>query len=134
MPTMANITIKAADTTTDKTYTGTQGAGADGEAALWRLSGVGDSPSHYPTLEVKSKWNTQKTARRIEGLFKYPHIALNSDTGLYEIRNVPVGSYSCSVPMAVPTDVMAEFAAQFAGLLYSTLLQQCNKTGFAPRG
>jgi hypothetical protein len=134
MPAMANITVKAADTTTDKVYSTIQGSGADGEPALWRLPGVGDSPMHHPTLEVKSKWNAQKNARRVEGLFKYPHIALNSDTGLYEVRNVPVGSYSWSTPMAVPVDVMAEAAYQFAGLLFSSLLVQVNKTGFSPRG
>lgn len=134
MPTMANIVVKAADLTTDKTYTAVQGAGADGEPAFWRLSGVGDSPAHYPQFECKSKWNQQKTARRVEGLFKYPHIALNSDTGLYEIRSVPVFSFSGGVPSNVPLDVMAEVATQFGGLLYSSLMIQCNKNGYAPRG
>lgn len=134
MPTMANIVVKKADLTTDVTYTAVQGAGADGESAFWRQTGVGDSPAHYPSFELKSKWNQQKTARRIEGLFKFPHIVLNSNTGLYEIRNVVVFSHSGGVPTAVPLDVMAEAATQYAGLLISTLGIQCHKNGFAPRG
>lgn len=134
MPTITNLVVKAADLTTDKTYTAVQGAGGDGEPAFWRQTGVGDSPAHYPTLELSSRWNQQKSARRVQGLFKFPHVVLNSTTGLYEIRNVVPWSFSGSVPNAVPIDVMSEAVTQFAGLLYSAHLIQCNKNGYAPRG
>lgn len=132
MPAMADITVKKNDGTTDVVYYEANPAGSDGIPALWRNSSVGSAPAHYPSLELKSRWNGQKTARRVDFAFMYPQIATDSTTGLVSVVNRAIATGSVAIPTNMPLTDLAEFSAQFGNLMSSTLIKACNKNGFAP--
>jgi len=111
MPTMANITVKKSDGTTDVTFSALQGSSGDGVAAVWRCESVGTAAGHKPSVTMTSRWNGPRTARRVDASFMYPQIATDTATGLTSVVNkVPV-TISAVVPVAVPDTVVAESIA-----------------------
>lgn len=132
MPSMANITIKKNDGTTDIVWTAACPSSGDGVPAIWRSETVGTAPAHYPTFELRSRYNGQKTARRMDANFVYPQTATDSTTSLTTVVNrVPI-QISAAIPTNVPAAVIAEAISQAANLLASTLVKDSMKAGFAP--
>lgn len=132
MPTMANIVIKKSDGTTDVTYTAVVPSAGDSSPAIWQSQGVGTAALHYPTLEMKSRFNGAKTARRVDWIYVYPQIATDSTTSLTSVVNRMVHSGSSVVPTACPSTYTAEFAAQCPNLLASTLVKSVFSSGYTP--
>lgn len=132
MPAMANIVVKKGDTTTDVTYTQVVPSAGDSSPAIWQSQGVGTAALHYPTLEVKSRFNGAKTARRVDYIYVYPQIATDSTTTLTSVVNKMVASGSFVVPTACPSTYAQEFAHQGTNLLASTLMKSVIKDGYAP--
>lgn len=130
MPQIANITVKAANGTTDVVYSAMTPSSGDTTPALWRAEGSGASASLRPTLSLLSKWNGPKTARRVTGNFQYPQTA-TVDGVETVINRVPV-EFSFLIPQAVPDTVIAEAVAQAANLINSTLVKDSIKAGFSP--
>lgn len=132
MPSMANITVKKNDGTTDIVWTAVCPSSGDGVPAIWRSETVGSAPAHYPALEMRTRYNGQKTARRVDFNFVYPQTATDSTTSLVSVVNrVPI-QLSAAIPMNVPATVIAEAVSQAANLLASTLVKDAMKAGFAP--
>lgn len=132
MPSMANLTVKKADGTTDITYSVLQPSSGDGVAAVWRSETVGSAAGHKPVAQVTSRWNGPRTARRVDFSFSYPQIYTDANTGLTSVSNkVPV-TCSVVVPTSVPDSVISEAIAQAINILDSTLLVDCFKAGYAP--
>jgi len=129
---MANIVIKKADGTTDITYTAVVPSAGDSSPAIWQCQSVGTAAMHYPSLEVKSRWNGQKTARRVDFVYVYPQIATDTTTSLTSVVNRMVLNGSFLVPTAVPTATAAEWAAQGPNLLASALLKSVWNPGYSP--
>lgn len=132
MASLANITVKKNDGTTDIVWTGVCPSSGDGVPALWRSETVGSAPGHKPTLELSTRYNGARTARRIDGKFIYPQIATDSTTGLTTVVNRVVANISMAVPDACPTTDINEAVSQMFNLLVSTLVKDSFKTGFAP--
>lgn len=132
MASQANITVKKNDGTTDIVWTGTYGAAGENAPALWRSETVGSAPGHKPNLELKTRWNGPKTARRVEANFVYPQIATDSTTGLTTVVNVIPISVSAAIPNACPSTDINEAVSQCFNLLVATLVKDSFKTGFAP--
>lgn len=132
MPSQANITVKKYDGTTDVIYNAINPAGGDGQVAMWRNQTVGSAPAHYPTLEVKSKWNGQKTARRTDWIYVYPQIATDSTTGLVTVVNKAIWILSAVVPMGMPLADTNEAAAQFGNIMADASVKTICRSGFAP--
>lgn len=130
MPQIANITVKAANGTTDVVYTAMTPSSGDTTPAFWRAEGSGASASLRATFQLSSKWNGPKTARRVTGAFQYPQTA-TVDGVETVINRVPV-EFSFLVPQAVPDTLIAEAVAQAANLIKATLIQDSIKSGFAP--
>lgn len=132
MPSMANITVKKNDGTTDIVWTAACPSSGDGVAAIWRSETVGSAPAHYPTFELRSRYNGQKTARRMDGVFVYPETATDSTTSLVSVVNRIPFQFTAAIPQGTPSAVINEAVSQFANLLASTLIKDANKAGFAP--
>lgn len=132
MPSMANITVKKNDGTTDIVWTGVCPSSGDGVAAIWRSETVGSAPAHYPKFELRSKYNGQRTARRMDVNYVYPQTATDSTTSLTEVVNRIPFQLTAAIPEGVPATVIAEAVSQFANLLASTLMKDSFKAGFAP--
>lgn len=132
MPSMANITVKKNDGTTDIVWTGVCPSSGDGVPAIWRSETVGSAPMHYPTLEVRSRFNGQKTARRVDSNFVYPQIATDTTTSLVSVVNRATFQSSAAIPMGMPAADIAEAVSQYANLLTAALIKDTHKSGFAP--
>lgn len=132
MPSMADIVVKKNDGTTNVTFAALNPSSGDTVPALWRQDGMATQADLRSTFQLRSQWNGNRTARRVEGTFQYPHVSTDSTTGLTSVvARVPI-SITITVPANVPDTVVAEAISQHANLLSSTLVKDCCKVGFAP--
>lgn len=132
MPSMANLVVKKYDGTTDVTYTALSASAGDNVAAQWRSESAGSQSNAKPVLTVTSKYNGNRSARRIDIQYRYPQMATDSTTGLSTVVNqIPI-SVSIAVPLGAPDTVIQEAVAQGTNLLVSTLVRSSIISGFAP--
>lgn len=131
MPSMANITIKKNDGTTDIVYTAMAPSSGDGVSAVWRATGVGSASAHAPELRLSSREASKGTKRALRATFMYPQIATNTTTGITSVvqRSMASVDWTCPKDMSV-TDIQ-EYASQFANLIASVLIKDCVKSGFS---
>jgi len=132
MPTMANITVKKADGTTDIVYTALTPSAGDKGAAQWRVESIGVVAGNRPVFQVMTRASQDKGARIIEGKLVYPETFTDSTTGLISTKNRELFSFSAITHMNASDSAIAELAAQAANLVKSTLIQDVLKTGYAP--
>lgn len=132
MPSMANITVKAANGTTDVIYVQKNPSSGDGTVALWRVDAAATINSAKPSLEVSSKGNSNGTTRRVQGHGRYPYTLTDSTTGKILVDQLAHFSWEAVVPTGMPDTAIAEFVAHNTNLMVSTLLVSSLKEGFAP--
>lgn len=131
MPSLANITIKKADGTTDVVYTAIAGAAGDGVPAVFRNNTVGQTLSERPTLLLKAAFNGPKTARRLRGDFAWPTV--RDVGGERTITGRMSGDFSVLIPQNQDPALIKEQAFQFGNLIASTLIKASMEEGYAPR-
>jgi len=131
MPTMAAITVKKNDGTTDIVWSNIQASGGEKSPAVWRSNTIGTAAGQRPELRLQSKANGDGTARRLDFSFTYPSLATGSD-GKINVTNRVNVDMSVLVPLGqLDTDVN-EAIAQCMNLAASTLLKSSFQSGFAP--
>lgn len=131
MPSMANITVKASNGTTDVVYTALTPSAGDTVPAQWRVEN-GSQNNAKPMAKLVSRWNQNKSARRMDFMYEYPQTATDTTTGLVTVVNrIPI-SLTMALPAAVPDTVVAEAVAQATNLLVSTLIRASMNAGFSP--
>lgn len=131
MPSMADITVKKNDGTTDIIFSQKVPSAGDRSPALWKSTSVGSAPAHQPTLEVTSRWNGERTARRVEYSFSYPETATAAD-GSVSVINRFVGNGSVVIPQGMAAANINEGASQLGNLIASALIKSVMKEGYAP--
>lgn len=131
MPTMAAITVKKNDGTTDIVWSNVQASGGESSPAVWRSNTIGTAPAQRPEIRMQSKWNGDQTARRIDITATYPTLTTGSDGKV----NVAARA-NLSASMVVPTGMLDtdinEAAAQFMNLMASSLFKTSLQAGYAP--
>lgn len=132
MPTMANITVKKNDGTTDITWTAVQGSGGDKSPAIWRSQSVGSAAAFNPEMRMTSRPNSDGSVRRVEGVIDYKQTVTDA-YGVTRKANVGVFQFSVAVPQGMPPADLNEFCAQSCNLVASTLFKDSLKVGFAPQ-
>lgn len=132
MPTMANITVKKADGTTDVVYNAMAPSSGDGVPAVWRAEAVASTAAFKPRLECRTRWNAAKTARRVDAYFVLPITQTDTASGITTvIGQVPL-NLSVVMPVNANDSIVAEAAAQSTNLMVSTLFRSILTSGFAP--
>lgn len=131
MPTMANITVKKNDGTTDIIWTGVQPSSGDGTPCLWRQEVASMHTAGKPTFALLSKYNGNRTARRLMAEFRHPQTYTNSTTGIVGVENILPISVSAVLPVSFPQILIDEAISQTFNLLVATLVKDCFKTGYA---
>lgn len=126
MSTLANITVKKYDGTTDITFTGVDPASGD-NPALWRSQSVGNAQVHQPELRVSAKKRGQIVDMR--GTFRYPQIATNSTTGVTSVVKFASGTVSMSYDMGMAQVDVQEAVHQFLNLCSAALVKEMFRTG-----
>lgn len=131
MPTMANITIKKKDGTTDVVWSASQPSAGDKTPAKWRSNTVHSVLGFRPVFQMACADNADGSGRRITVDGAYPLIA--TENGV-EVRK---GIVPFKATMLIPqffTDPaqLDEAIYQFGNLLVSSLVRQSIQEGFAP--
>lgn len=131
MPSMANITVKKADNTTDILWTAIVASGGDKSPAIWRSDTFGGNVGQRPELRIKSSPDGSGKGRRVEGSFTYPQLYTDTTTGLTNVWKRSNISFSGLTSLEMTDAALAEFAAQFGNLLASALVKSINSSGYS---
>lgn len=134
MPTMASITVKKADGTTDIIYDALSGSGGDGSPAVWRQDT--GAPAAQPVglrkiLKLWSLWNGPKTARQVKFNFVAPHVLLDTTKSAYSSKDRVVIDGIVTVPQNIPATDINEAVYQATNLLAAALIKQSIAAGYA---
>lgn len=132
MPTMANITIKKADGTTDVEWTALASSSGDNSPAVWRNNTVGTTVAERPTLSVSARANGTGTARRVNGVFHWPVSVVATD-GSVTIKGDSPGSFTFLAPQNLTQTDINERAYQFGNLIAAAIIKESMAEGLAPR-
>lgn len=130
MPSMANITVKKNDGTTDATYTAVVPSAGDKSPAVWRNNGMGTAPAHRTEYSMVSSWNGPRTARKVTVKYMYPITAVGTD-GKTNVVDRAWRTEEYIIPQTMPDADINEFVSQSANLGVSTLVKDCLKSGYA---
>lgn len=135
MPSMANITVKKADGTTDIVYDALAASAGDSSPAVWRQDT--GATAALPVglralLRALTRWNGQKTARVMETHYQRPYAVQDSTTTLYSAKDQVIIDVRAVVPQSIPATEINEAIAQGLNLAASTLIKQVGQTGFSP--
>jgi hypothetical protein len=134
MPTMASITVKKADGTTDIVYDAIAGSGGESSPAVWRQdtgAAAGLPVGLRSSFKLTSKWNGPKTARQISFEIVMPYAVQDSTTTLYSAKDRVVLTGIATMPQAIPSANLNE-VNQALNLLAATLVKSAVQAGYAP--
>jgi hypothetical protein len=131
MPTMAAITVKKNDGTTDIVYTNVVASGGDKSPAIWRSQTVGTAAGQRPEARFESRSNGDQTGRRLDFQYSYPSLATGSD-GKINVTNRFNLTVSAIVPLGMLDADLNEAVSQSMNMLATQLIKDSFKTGFAP--
>lgn len=133
MPTMANITVKAANGTTDVVFTAVTASGGDNSPAVWRNEAYGGTFGQRPEFRLVTKPSGDKSSRQIDASFTFPALYTETTTGLTKVAKRANVRLNGSVPVEGLSDAqLGEFAAQFGNLVAAALIKASLATGYAP--
>lgn len=131
MPNQANITIKAANGTTDVVYTALTPAAGDRTPARWANTLASARANLRPTAEMTTRFNNARSARHVDFVLKYHEIATVSGAEL--VVGTVLMNATWVVPLQVTDHTISEAVAQFGNLLKSALISDSVKAGYAPQ-
>lgn len=130
MPTMANITVKKFDGTTDIIWTAVQRSSGDKSPAIWRSDTVSTIPANRPRAEMTSRSNAKGNTRIMELDVEYPVLATVSGVETVLGRQ-PVKVF---IPVIQDLDAtqVREAVAQAINLAGSVLIKAAFQEGYSP--
>lgn len=134
MPSMASITVKKFDGTTDIVYDALSASGGDGSPAVWRQdtgAAAGLPVGLRPVLKLVSTWNGPKSARQMKFNFVMPYALQDSTTTKYSATDRIVADGIITMPQAIPAANLNE-VYQLLNLLAATLVKQSVAAGYSP--
>jgi len=135
MPSMASITVKKLDGTTDIIFDALSAAGGDGSPAVWRQdTGVAAAVPYglRSVFKLWTLWNSPKTARQAKYSIVFPYAVQDSTTTLYSAKDRAVLEGIFTMPQSIPPANVSEAIYQGCNLLAATLVKQAVAAGYAP--
>ncbi len=131
MPSMADITVKKNDGSTDIIYVAQSPSSGDGTPAVWKAASIGTAASHQPEFRLTSREASNGQKRALRATYVYPQIATDSTTTLTSVVNRAVASVDWTIPKDMSATDVNEMVSQLANLLDSTLVVACAKAGYS---
>lgn len=132
MPQMANVTVKAANGTTDVVFTALTASGGDRAPARWRVEDSTKPQNARITVSAYTEDNGPKTARRLIVQGAYPTTSTNTSTGQISV----VARTPIRLEFTLPTNVAStendEAAAVLLNFVASALIKSSAASGYAP--
>lgn len=135
MPSMANMTVKKNDGTTDIVYDALSPSAGDNVPAVWRqdTGNVAGLPIGLRAqLRVWTRDNGPKTARQFKLRYERPYPVQDTTTQLYTAAHRVAMEVIITIPNALPATEINEGVAQGINLLDDALMHSCAKAGYAP--
>lgn len=135
MPTMASITVKKFDGTTDIVYDALSAAGGDSSPAVWRQdtgAAAGLPVGLRAIFKLLTQWNGPKTARQMKVNFVAPYAVQDTTTTLYSAKDRIVFDGIITLPQGVPATAINEAVYQCFNLVAANLVKQSGAGGYAP--
>lgn len=129
MPSMANITVKKNDGTTDIIYNALIPSGGDKLPARWEVTAMAGVRNRRALLECSTQPNNPNTGRRVHITHRYPSIIEVNGVEKVVWRVIKLETFNDE---GVPDADINESSAQFGNLVDSALVQEILKSGFAP--
>ncbi len=118
MPTIANVTVKKNDGTTDITYSAIEGKSGD-QPARYRAPALGATPQTAPDVRIFSKPIPGTSKTKVVITFNYPYSVVNSTTGVTTIQSQERGRLEYTGDDAIPASVSDEAVSQWMNFLAS---------------
>lgn len=135
MPTMASMTVKKYDGTTDIVFDALSSSGGDGSPAVWRQdtgAAAGLPVGLRKLLKLWTTWNGPKTARQMKFNFVAPYAVQDSTTTLYSAKDRVVFDGIVTIPQGIPSSEINEAVYQGLNLLAHSLVKSSGAAGYAP--
>lgn len=135
MPSMASITVKKNDGTTDIVFDALSAAAGDGSPAVWRqdTGNTAGLPVGLRSLfKLWTQWNGPKTARQMRFNLVFPYAVQDSTTTLFSAKDRVVYEGIVTIPQAIPATQINEAVAQGLNLLASALVKSAGQAGYSP--
>lgn len=133
MPSMANITVKDSDGTTDVVFTVLNPAGTDGSPARWRVEDAALNLAHRQTLECISRWNANRTARKVLVVYRRPLLRDTGVAGVKELMGyVEMRNGEFTVPQDIVQSTASSAAAIGGNVMAHALIKSSVVVGYAP--
>lgn len=131
MSSIANITVKKNDGTTDVVYTAYEGKSGD-NPARWKAPALGATPNTAPEVRCSSRQIPKSEKSKVVMTFVYPYSVVNSTTGVTTVENRELGRMEFNGDMSIPQGVRDEAASQFCNLVGSATFKTILKELGAP--
>lgn len=132
MSSIANITVKATNGTTDVVYVAKTPSSGDGVPARWRADALGTASAFKPELTMVARDNGPKTARRVELTYVWPQTYTDSTTGLVAVQAKAPAALTFALPVEMPDSQINEAVDQFFNLINNSAIRTAFKEAFAP--
>lgn len=132
MPSMANITVKKADGTTDVTYVAAMPSAGDKSPARWTQNAASSILGFRPVFEIQTQFNGPGTMRQARLKFSLPVTYADASTGLNKLLKSVDFDGVVYLPVELGSDKWDEAFSQLGNLLVSSLVRDTIEAGYAP--
>lgn len=132
MPSMANITVKKADGTTDAIYVAATPSSGDKNPAIWTQNAYSGIQGFRPRFELLATPNANGSQRRLEGTFSFPITYTDPATSLTKLNKSVDAKVTVFIPKELSTTDWNEAFSQFGNLMVSALVRDSVEEGYAP--
>jgi len=135
MPSMASLTVKKSDGTTDIVFDQLAASAGENVPAYWRQD-TGNNATLPNGLRSrmmsKTRWNGPRTARIAEVEITFPYALQDSTTTKWSSTDSCVLKLAATMPQSIPGNSLSEAAYQGMNLLAQTLVKEVLRTGYSP--
>lgn len=132
MASIANITVKKADGTTDVVYVAATPSAGDKSPAVWTLDAFSGIQGFRPQFSMLTQNNGANSTRQVKIGYGYPSLYTDSTTGLQKLNGKLGFDGVFFMPKTLTTTEWKEAWAQLGNLLCSTLVRTSVESGYAP--
>lgn len=132
MPSMANITVKKADGTTDVTYVAATPSAGDKSPAVWTQNTGFPIQGFRPRFQLVTGPNGANNMRRADASFTFPITYTDPGTGLTKLNRSVDAKVTVHLPVELATTDWDQAFSQLGNLLTSSLVRDSIEEGFAP--
>lgn len=131
MPSMANITVKKADGTTDVVFVAASPSAGDSSPAVWRQNAASNIIGHRPKVNLLVRDNAAKTGRVFQSAMTFPITHTDGDGKVTLLATVPL-RFEGTLPAGVADTAIEEAVEQYGNLIVSDLFRAALKEQYAP--